>query len=397
MKVKRQREDFIVREISNFPFVQPVVGAAVGRHAVYRLEKSGLGTPEVASEILSIWNLPRRDLHYGGLKDRHAVTTQLLTIFEGPQTGIERPGFTLSYLGQSPREFTAKDILANEFDITLRDLEPAHAQRLHDLLKTIGLAIPNYFDDQRFGSVGESGRFVAHPWCLADYEQALYLAIAEANRHDRPDDREQKEILRTHWGDWQVCKDRLERSHRRSIVTYLVDHPTGFKKAVALIRQDLRGLYVAAFQAKIWNEIVSRRLAKLLTPENQLFLDSIGGRWVFPKHLAIDDIDRLRGQRIPLPSGRQTNWDADTLKTLKEVLAEFGIERHKLRFSHPRDVFFSRGERDLLLVPQSVHTEIGADEYGEPGSSKLRVGFRLQPCQYATMLVKGLELWEQAD
>ncbi len=391
MKVKRQREDFVVREISRFA-INPTGGESGGKHAVYRLEKYGLGTPEAASEILSTWNLPRWHLNYGGLKDRHAVTSQTITIFQGPPIGIEQPGFTLTYLGQSPREFTAKDIEANEFDITLRELTPAHAQGLLDTLQSSSWAIPNYFDDQRFGSLGESGRFVAHPWCLGDYEQALFLAIAEANRHDRPDDREQKEILRAHWGDWQACKDRLQRSHRRSIVTYLVDHPSGFKKAVALIRKDLRGIYVAAFQAKIWNEIVSRKLKRLLPPEELVVLQAVGGQWVFPKRLTNEQLSELSTCQIALPSGRQTQWASDIRELLDEVLSEFGMERHKLRFSHPRDVFFARGLRDMLLVPRVTHTELGADEYGTPGSCKLQLCFQLSPGQYATMLVKGLEL-----
>ncbi len=385
MQVKRQREDFVVHEISNFPMPG-------GRFSVYRLEKAGLGTPEVASEILSIWNLSRGDLSYGGLKDRHAVTAQTLTIFQGPTKNIVQPGFTLTYLGQAGREFTARDIVANEFDVTLRELAPDAADRLQRLLGSGQFAIPNYFDEQRFGSLGESGRWVALPWCLADYEQALFLAIAEANRHDRPDDREQKSILRDHWGDWQACKDRLERSHRRSIVTYLVDHPTGFKKAVALIRQDLRGLFVAAFQAKIWNEIVSRRLSVGLADGDCLRFQSVAGQWILPLQMPAELLAQYAARTIPLPSGRQTHWPDDVRDILIDVLAEFGLQRHKLRFSHPRDVFFSRGERDMLLVPQALKALVGDDEYGAPNTRKLRLQFTLKPGQYATMFVKGLEL-----
>lgn len=429
MQVKRQREDFMVREITQFSFTAtggagqdapgglaakkpswqpsrqpsgqssgqpsgqaPGEGAGRERYAVYRLDKSGLGTPEAASEILSTWNLRRRQLNYGGLKDRHAITSQTITIFLGPAADIEQDGFTLTYLGQAAREFTANDIEANEFDITLRELSPAVAAGLQQAFESSELAIPNYFDEQRFGSLGESGQYIAQPWCLANYEQALFLAIAEENRHDRPDDREQKEILRQHWGDWQACKDRLERSHRRSIVTYLVDHPTGFKKAVALIRQDLRGLYVAAFQAKLWNEMVTRRLAQVLPDEEQLRLSAIGGQWIFPRRLDPTLRAELLDCQIPLPSGRQTQWPPHFRELLEEVLAEFGIERHKLRFSHPRDVFFSRGLREMWLMPQTVSSELGDDEFGGAGTCKLRLVFRLHPGQYATMLIKGLEL-----
>jgi len=395
MKVKRQREDFIVREISHFA-TQAAGQRGGGGHAVYHLQKSGLGTPEAASEILSIWNLPRRNLSYGGLKDRHALTSQTITIFGGPAENIEQPGFTLTYLGQSPREFTPQDIECNEFDVTLRELTPQRSARLVGTLQGTQWAIPNYFDDQRFGSLGESGRFVAQPWCLGDYEQALFLAIAEANPHDRSEDRAQKEILRTYWGDWNTCKERLERSHRRSIVTYLVDHPSGFKKAVALIRKDLRGIYVAAFQAKIWNEIVSRKLSRSVPADQLIVQHATGGQWVFPKQLPAELLAELRNCRIPLPSGRQTQWPPGIPEILDEVLSEFGIERHKLRFSHPRDVFFARGLRDMLLVPRLSIVEEGSDEYGAEGTRKLRLCFQLAPGQYATMLIKGLDMLAHA-
>ncbi len=219
------------------------------RSQFYRLDKAGIGTPEAIAEILKVWNMPRRSVGYGGLKDRHATTTQTITLFKGPQRDLQQRGFELTYLGQAAREFHAKDIQGNRFEITLRHLTPQQAQFSQQLLPGIAAGVPNYFDDQRFGSLGESGQFVAQPWCMGDYERALYLAIAEANPHDRPREKEQKQILRDHWHDWVQCKAQLDRSHRRSIVTYLCDHPTDFKRALALLRSDLRSIYMAAFKA----------------------------------------------------------------------------------------------------------------------------------------------------
>lgn len=80
MKVKRLREDFVVREVTQFPL-------SGGHFSTYVLEKNGLGTPEAIQEIIKVWNLPRNQISYGGLKDRHAITSQTITIFRGPDTG----------------------------------------------------------------------------------------------------------------------------------------------------------------------------------------------------------------------------------------------------------------------------------------------------------------------
>ena len=42
-------------------------------------------------------------LQWGGLKDRHAATTQYVSIFRGPRRNFEQPNIRLEYLGQIPR------------------------------------------------------------------------------------------------------------------------------------------------------------------------------------------------------------------------------------------------------------------------------------------------------
>ena len=72
----------------------------------------------------------------------------------------------------------------------MRNLTAEPAERIVALRDTLARdGVPNYFDDQRFGSLGASGEFIAKPWCLGDYERALWLALAEHNPHDRPGDR----------------------------------------------------------------------------------------------------------------------------------------------------------------------------------------------------------------
>ena len=52
--------------------------------------------------ILHKWQLSRKDLSYGGMKDRHADTTQYLTIFRGPHSGLTDKSFQLADLSTLP-------------------------------------------------------------------------------------------------------------------------------------------------------------------------------------------------------------------------------------------------------------------------------------------------------
>ncbi len=389
MKVKRLREDFVVREMTEFA----VPG---GPHATYLLEKSGLGTPEAIQEIIKCWNLSRSQIGYGGLKDRHAVTSQTITIYRGPERDIEQRSFTLTYIGQAPREFTAKDIRSNAFEITLRGLRADKVEAVQQACKTLAAGIPNYFDDQRFGSLGASRQFVAQPWCLGDYERALFLMIAEENTHDRPREREQKEILRKLWGNWLECKRVLDRSHRRSIVTYLCDHPTDFRRALALVRIDLRSIYVAAFQSQLWNQVVARWWQKQLPDDKLLRVQGAGSELIFPASMDAELAARARRLQVPLPSARQKDWAPDIGELLDSVLTEYSMQRHEIRLKYPRDTFFSKGVRDVLLLPQGLKWQQGQDEVaGREDVFKLKLDFSLLRGQYATMLIKFLDVVSQ--
>ena len=92
MKLKRQPEDFRVEEL---PLVE---GGDAGRFAFYRLTKRGVGTLEALEELRRRWNLSSRQISYGGLKDRHAVTIQYLTILDGPDRGFRERGLDLEAL-----------------------------------------------------------------------------------------------------------------------------------------------------------------------------------------------------------------------------------------------------------------------------------------------------------
>ncbi len=205
MKLKHKPEDFRVEEIA-----EPELGG--GPFAFYRLAKKSLGTPEAVDAICRAWRVARDAVAVGGLKDRHAATRQFLSIENGPRRNLEQTNLALEYLGQSARPFDSKDILANRFEIVIRGLRPPEAEHIAAALPQAAEGgVPNYFDDQRFGSVGVSGDFIARPWCLGDYDRALWLALAESNSHDRPAVREEKRELCEHWGDWPACRQNAFR------------------------------------------------------------------------------------------------------------------------------------------------------------------------------------------
>jgi tRNA pseudouridine13 synthase len=383
MKLKQLPEDFQVEELTD------VVPAEQGPFALYRLEKRGWTTPDTIQAIRRRWRLDLRRVSYGGLKDRHAHTIQYLTIFHGPRRKLTHHDVTLVYLGQVCEPFTSRDIRANRFHVTLRDLSATDVTRARQALEKVQRdGMPNYFDDQRFGSVDLQGEFVARLMVLGRYEEALRQALAAPYEHDRAAQKKEKAILRSHWGDWPRCKELLPRSHARSLVDYLVNHPDDFRGALARLRPDLRGLYLSAYQSHLWNRMLAWWVRKHFGPEQLVPVRLRLGEVPMPRNLDEGQRNEVARLQIPLPNARFPINPGDPRSLAFDlILREEGIEREQLKLKGFREMFFSKGERSGWCFPAGLIHEAGTDDK-HSGREKLELAFELPRGSYATMLVK---------
>jgi tRNA pseudouridine13 synthase len=383
MKLKQQPDDFQVEEIT-------AVTPTEGPFALYRLEKRGWSTPDALAALRRRWRVEARRISYGGLKDRHAWTVQYLTIFHGPRRGLHHHDITVQYLGQAAAPYSSQDIQANRFRLTLRDLPPARRPAIEERLATVAReGVPNYFDDQRFGSVaGEGGEFIARLLVKGRFEDALRLALTAPYEHDRAAQKEEKRLLAAHWGDWVRLKEELPRGHAWSLVDYLCVHPVYFRDAVARLRPELRGLYLSAYQSHLWNRMLAHWLREHLRPEQLRSVSLRLGDVPFPQHLDAQEQRELAALQLPLPSARLKLDDADPHADLvRAVLAEEGLELRQMQIKGIREMFFSRGQRAALCVPAELTHEF-ADDERHPGRDRLTLAFCLPRGSYATLIVK---------
>src|SRR5207244_6719370 len=327
-------------------------------------------------------------LSYGGLKDRHALTVQYLTIFRGPSRKLTHHDIHVEYLGQVPVAYTSHDIRANRFHLTLRALQAEEIPAIQTALEEVAKdGVPNYFDDQRFGSVGDQGEFIGRLLVQGRYEEALKLALAAAYEHDRAAQKKEKSLLRSHWGDWPTCKEKLPRGHARSLVDYLCHHPDDFRGALERLRPELRGLYLSAYQSHLWNRMLALWLEQRCRPEQLLPVRLHLGE--VPMHRDLDDTQRqeFATLQLPLPSARVKFEPDDPVKPLMDaVLAKEGLELEQLRLKGFKAMFFSKGERAALCVPGQLTHSAGEDELNA-GRSKMILAFELPRGAYATLIV----------
>ncbi len=383
MKLKQQPEDFQVEERTHRR------AGKDGAFALYLLEKRSLGTLEAIQAVCRQWKLEPRRVSFGGLKDRHALTRQYVTIQRGPHREWQDAQLTIRYLGQLQTPYTSQDIEANRFRVTLRDLSAADVALVSSELEQARLdGWPNYFDDQRFGSVGPHREFVARKLIDGDYEAALRLVLIEPYEFDRAAAKAEKRLLARHWGEWRRLEEKLPRGDARNVVRHLVAHPGDFRGGFARLRADLKSLYVAAYQSFLWNQMLARWLEPQLASNQRLWVELRLGRAPLGRELSVEQRRQFHGQRLPLPSARLKLKPDDPLRPIIDsVLQAEGLELSRMKLKHIREPFFSRGEREAFVVPAGLKSQAMPDER-HPGRQKLLMQFELPRGVYATMLVK---------
>jgi tRNA pseudouridine13 synthase len=383
MHIKQSPEDFQVEELTH---LQP---SGQGDHSLYRLEKSGWTTPDALQVIQRRWRVHPKRLSYGGLKDRHARTVQYLSIFHGPERQLAQQRIQVTFLGKIDHPYTSRDISANRFFLVVRDLTASERDSARQALDEVRSAgVPNYFDDQRFSSVSGSGSFVAQHLVRGEYEEALRLALAAPYRFDRAAQKQEKATLRRCWGDWPACQEQLPRGHARSLVDYLVNHPQDFRGALEHMRPELRGLYLSAYQSHLWNHMLAYWLQDHLQPEQLMLVPLRLGPLPMQRSLTPEQVQELRNLALPLPSGRVQLTPEDPRQAVyQRVLSEQGLAPEQFKLKGFREIFFSRGERSVLCLPEPIEGTDAPDEL-HPGRFRLTLRFDLPRGSYATLIVK---------
>ncbi|HEY4105866.1 MAG TPA: tRNA pseudouridine(13) synthase TruD [Polyangiaceae bacterium] len=150
-------EDFVVDEIPLYAF------SGAGEHCYVRVEKRSFTTPAMVRAVTRAAGVDERDVGYAGLKDKHAVTRQWLSLpaKARPPTEWQLPdGIRVLEHTRHANKLRTGHLLGNRFQITLdvnddaSALEAANA--IANELRARGLY--NYFGGQRFGRGGDGLR-----------------------------------------------------------------------------------------------------------------------------------------------------------------------------------------------------------------------------------------------
>jgi tRNA pseudouridine13 synthase len=252
-------EDFLVEEV---PLEKKQTS---GPFLICRLTKRNWELQHAVKEIAKRLGISHRRIGFAGTKDRNAVTTQWISLYNvTPEqaAGVYLKDITLEPLGQSNEGLSLGQLLGNRFDIVIRDPDPADLEnRVQSISKTVSAGVPNYFGLQRFGAI----RPVTHrvgEWILkGDYEQAVLTYVSM----EFPGEPGEIKAIRSAFRETRDPAPTLHAlpvhmNYERAMLHHLAESPGDYAGALQVLPPKLLSMFVSAFQSYLFNLALSRRI-----------------------------------------------------------------------------------------------------------------------------------------
>jgi tRNA pseudouridine13 synthase len=155
-RIKSQPEDFEVEEI---PAYQP---SGQGDYLYLWVEKRAMGAEYFVRQVARRLDLPVGAIGTAGLKDRHAVTRQMVSVparAEDRLSRLDGDGIRLLQVGRHSNKLRPGHLHGNRFRILIRAVAANAGERLDPVLERLRRAgLPNFYGSQRFGRDGETVR-----------------------------------------------------------------------------------------------------------------------------------------------------------------------------------------------------------------------------------------------
>lgn len=317
-RIGPEPEDFRVDEL---PAYEP---SGEGEHRYVRIEKRLFTTPQAVQAVARAAGIQPREVGYAGLKDKHAVTTQWLSLpvrTPEPDTWQLPDAVRVLESSRHGNKLRTGHLRGNRFSIAL-DRVPADAlpkaEAIARRLETRGML--NYFGGQRFGRGGEN----------------LPRAL-----------------------DW------LRGGARRRVDALLL------KLYPSVVQSHVFDLYVSLRQREGLDRVLAGEVVRL-NGSSALFVVEDAARE--EPRLTSGDI-HLTG---PMAGPKMRKASGRPLELEQAAAAAAGVDENVLE---TLGRFAPGARRDVLVYPEHFTVR-------EDGAGRLRLEFELPAGSYATVLVR---------
>ncbi len=257
--LKQRDEDFFVEEI---PLIEP---SGAGEYMHLFVEKQGLSTLDLVDVLARHFGVRREAIGYAGLKDKRAITRQVVSVHAPGRTPedfpmLDRKNVGILWADLHHEPIRRGQLTGNRFSIRAREVSPAgivHAQRALGALEQVG--VPNRFGVQRFGYL-RNNHLIGRALVLGLHQEACDLMLAS---HDRSPPSQTDARMLYDESDFGGAYDLFPQNYRgeRTVLRMLSSRKTP-AQALAKLDKSVRSFYISSLQSCVFNAVLDRRIER---------------------------------------------------------------------------------------------------------------------------------------
>jgi tRNA pseudouridine13 synthase len=403
-ELRQESQDFVVKEITNRE------EGETGKYLILELVKNNWDMNHLVRDISRKLGISQKRISFAGTKDKRAVTTQKISIYDMTKEAIDSfymKDVELKVIGRSNKAVELGDLYGNEFAITIRnidhniqDLESILADITQDIKKFGG--VPNFFGIQRFGAVRPITHLIGEQILKGDFKNAALLYIAKSF----PDEHEETKQARDHvWETLDFAEGLkiypLRLRYERAMMHHLIEHPGDFAGSFSVLSQNISKMFVHAYQSYIFNRIICQRIREGLPLSAAVSGDIVcfKNKEGLPdaKKLQLVDDGNIDGMNNLVKRGRafvtaplagyKSEFASDAPGRIeKEIFENAGIPLENFNISEIPELSSKGLRREMLLQCEPVFN-VAEDELN-PDKSKVTLTFALPKGSYATTVLR---------
>lgn len=417
---KKNLKDFIVKEIDNnrktldikedyktHPFSEELKD----QYTTFNLIKVNRDTFEALRQISKDLKIPSNLVNYSGLKDKHSISVQKISIKGDYIEKLKRlnlKGIFIRNVHPTKKPVKLGNHWGNNFTVLLRSVENIKNLRSKIdksiyFLNTFGF--PNYFGLQRFGRYRPNSHIVGRCLLEGDFKNAFEEFVSTTySTESLASNNVRKEFRTTR--NLEKAYENFPKSlnYERNMIHYLIKHPDDYEGSINSLPSNLKSLLISAFQSYIFNRMLSARVQKgfpLFKPVNGDvigIMDDYNGNLTQVKYNYGDFYDKYLKESLKLNRaaiiipiiGSNTNLDEFPLMKLifEEIAKQEKIDKHIFSSKMSTTQKFKGSIRAMTAKPTALKVLELIDDDLNPGKKMVKLEFSLQKGSYATMLIR---------
>ncbi|MBN1389173.1 MAG: tRNA pseudouridine(13) synthase TruD [Candidatus Thermoplasmatota archaeon] len=275
--LKKDPEDFVVDEIPDLP-----MKVEDGPITIAKIKVSNWETNRLVRVLSKNLSISRFKIKFAGTKDKRAVSTRLFS-FDHPiekVLDLRIPDLEIIEAYTSNRELELGNLMGNHFNITIRDVGKGQDEMLGMIEPCLDQIIsaggfPNYFGIQRFGAMRPITHIVGKHIVHGDAKSAVMTYVG--NPHEGEPENiylARKRLEEEMDFEKAVSYYPVKYLFERSMIHHMKRRPDDWAGALDMLPDNLKMMFVHAYQSYIFNRILSERISAGL-PLNEPILGDL--------------------------------------------------------------------------------------------------------------------------